>query len=179
MSFSDHLSSGVCLSVRPSVRLSVCLSVCKLFTFLSSSPEPLGQFQPNLAQSILGWRRFKFVQMKGPVLFQGEIIREQRKYIHKIKKIFFSRTSVPISTKLCTKHPWVKGIKNSSNEGPHPFPKGENYELVKINWRNLKFFFSRTTEPISSQLGTWHKASLGEADSILFKWRAPPFFKGR
>ena len=26
----------------------------KLFTFSSSSPEPLGQFQPNLAQSILG-----------------------------------------------------------------------------------------------------------------------------
>ena len=54
VSFSDHLSSGVCLSVRPSVRPSVCLSVCKLFTFSSSSPEPLGQFQPNLAQSILG-----------------------------------------------------------------------------------------------------------------------------
>ena len=28
VSFSDHLSSGVCLSVRPSVRPSVCLSVC-------------------------------------------------------------------------------------------------------------------------------------------------------
>ena len=26
----------------------------KLFKFSSSSPEPLGQFQPNLAQSILG-----------------------------------------------------------------------------------------------------------------------------
>ena len=26
----------------------------KLFTFSSSSQEPLGQFQPNLAQSILG-----------------------------------------------------------------------------------------------------------------------------
>ena len=26
----------------------------KLVTFLSSSPEPLGQFQPNLTQSILG-----------------------------------------------------------------------------------------------------------------------------
>ena len=26
----------------------------KLFTFSSSSPEPQGQFQPNLAQSILG-----------------------------------------------------------------------------------------------------------------------------
>ena len=40
----------------------------------SSSPEPLGQFQLNLAQSILWWSRFKFVQMKGPVLFKGEII---------------------------------------------------------------------------------------------------------
>ena len=26
----------------------------KLFTFSSSSPEPLDQFQPNLAQSIIG-----------------------------------------------------------------------------------------------------------------------------
>ena len=30
------------------------LSVHKLFTFSSSSPEPLGQFQPNSAQIILG-----------------------------------------------------------------------------------------------------------------------------
>ena len=44
--FSDHLSSVICHSV--------CPSVCNLFTFSSSSPEPLGQFQPNLAQSILG-----------------------------------------------------------------------------------------------------------------------------
>ena len=27
----------------------LCPSVHKLFTFSSSSPEPLGQFQPNLA----------------------------------------------------------------------------------------------------------------------------------
>ena len=27
---------------------------CKLFTFSFSYPEPLGQFQPNLAQWILG-----------------------------------------------------------------------------------------------------------------------------
>ena len=26
---------------------------------------------------------------------------------------------------------------------------------------------------------TWHKASLGEGNSSLFKWRAPPFSKGR
>ena len=35
--------------VHPFVRPSVC----KLFT-VSSSTDPLGQFQPNLAQSILG-----------------------------------------------------------------------------------------------------------------------------
>ena len=46
----------------------------KHFTFSSSSPEPIGQFQPNLAQSILGCRGFKFIQMKDPALFQGEII---------------------------------------------------------------------------------------------------------
>ena len=40
----------------------------KLTKFKKSSPEPLSQFQPNLAQSILGWRGFKFVQIKGPAL---------------------------------------------------------------------------------------------------------------
>ena len=70
-----HLSWKLKWAFLITCRPSVCLSVCKLFTFSSSSPEPLGQFQPNLAQSIrLGWRRFNFVQMKGPALFQGEII---------------------------------------------------------------------------------------------------------
>ena len=46
VSFSDHLSSVL------------RLSVCKLFTFSSSSQEPLCQFQPNLAQSSLGWWGF-------------------------------------------------------------------------------------------------------------------------
>ena len=58
---------------------------CKLFTF-SSSPEPLCQFQPNLAQRILGCRGFKFVQMKGSAFFQGEIIMKLWKYIDKFKK---------------------------------------------------------------------------------------------
>ena len=51
-----------------------------------SSPEPLGQLQQNLAQSILGCRKFKFVQMKGLAFSQGEIITKQRKYIDEIKK---------------------------------------------------------------------------------------------
>ena len=47
-------------------------------------------------------------------------------------KIFFSRTTEPISTKLFTKHPWVKGIQVCSNEGPHPFPRGDNYASSHI-----------------------------------------------
>ena len=35
------------------VRRRCCCRCRNLFTFSSSSPEPLGQFQPNLAQSIL------------------------------------------------------------------------------------------------------------------------------
>ena len=46
----------------------------KLFTFSPSSPEPLDQFQPNLAQSIFGWSGFKFFQKKGLVLFQEKVI---------------------------------------------------------------------------------------------------------
>ena len=44
--------------------------------YLKSSPEPLGRFQPNLAQCIPEWRGFKFEQKKGPALFQGEIIKK-------------------------------------------------------------------------------------------------------
>ena len=89
--------------------------------------------------------------MKGPFPFQGEIITKKRKL-----QIFFSRTTEPISTKLGTKYPWVKGIHVCSNEWPLPFPRGDNYEIAKINWRNLKIFFSRTTGPISTKLGTTH-----------------------
>ena len=73
------------------------------------------------------------------------------------KKIFFSRNTEPISTKHGSKHPWVEGIQVCSNEGPRPFPRGDNYEIVKIHWWNLKkILFSRTTEPISNNLGTKH-----------------------
>ena len=38
--------------------------------------------------------------------------------------IFFSRTTGSISTKLGTKHPWVKGIQIYFNEGSRSFFKG-------------------------------------------------------
>ena len=90
--------------------------------------------------------------------------------------IFSSRTSGPISTKLGTKHLWVKGIQVCLNEGPHPFPRGDNKEIAKIHWPTLKIFFLRTTGPISTILGTEHP---WDGKLCLFKWRAMPFSKGR
>ena len=53
VSFSDHLSSVVCLSVRPSVRPSVCLSV-NFSHFHLLLQNHWANFNVNLAQSILG-----------------------------------------------------------------------------------------------------------------------------
>ena len=58
-------------------------------------------------------------------------------------KMFFLRITWPISTKLGTKHPWVMGNHVSSNEGTCSFPRGDNYEIVKIYWQTLKIIFSR------------------------------------
>ena len=41
-------------------------------------------------------------------------------------------------------------------KGPALFPRGDNYEIVKIHWQNLKIFFCRTTEPILTKFGTKH-----------------------
>ena len=59
---------------------------------------------------------------------------------------------------------------------PRPSKRGDNWELIKINWQLLKIF-SRTTGPIFNQ--NLHKPSLGKGDSSLFKWRTLLFFKGR
>ena len=78
-------------------------------------------------------------------------------------KIFFIRTTWPISTKLGTKHPRVMGIQFLLiiNEGPRPFPRGDNKEIAKIHWWPLKIFFLRTTGPISMKLGTKHPKVMG------------------
>ena len=73
----------------------------------------------------------------------------------------FSHFYLPIqnhkvnSTKLDTKHLWVKRIQVYSNRGSHPFPSGNNNNRTKIHWRNFKHF-SRTTWLISPKLGTKH-----------------------
>jgi hypothetical protein len=67
---------------------------------------------------------------------------------------FFSRTTGPILTKLSTNHPWGEGIQVCSNEGDCPSPGGDNSKTIKMHWKFLKIFFSRTSMPNSIKLGT-------------------------
>ena len=51
-----------------------------------------------------------------------------------------------------TKHPWVKelikGIQVCSNEGPCPYPRGDDNEIVKIVYIDeILKIFSRTAGP--------------------------------
>ena len=73
VSFSDHS-----LSIVRRRRFSR-----KLLT-LSSSPKLLDQFQPNMLQSIIGWKAFTFAQMKDHALPRGDI--KEWKYINEIEK---------------------------------------------------------------------------------------------
>jgi hypothetical protein len=57
-------------------------------------------------------------------------------YVYIEKKIF-SRTSRPISIKLGTNHPLVKGILNCSNKGPGPLQRGDNHKNAKRGWGHL------------------------------------------
>ena len=49
---------------------------------------------------------------------------------------------MPISTKLGTKHPWVKEIQVCSNEGPSPFRMGDNSEIAKNTLTKFKIYCS-------------------------------------
>lgn len=61
-----------------------------------------------------------------------------------------------ISTKLGTEYHWVKEIHVCSNEGPCPFQRGDNLELLKKNWHFSKFF-SETDWP----------------EKLKFRWKHP------
>jgi hypothetical protein len=68
-------------------------------------------------------------------------------------KIFFSRTTGPILTRLGTNHPWRKRIQVSLKKGDSLSLRGDNSERVKIHRKFLKIF-SRTSRPKSIKLGT-------------------------
>ena len=81
---------------------------------------------------------------------QMEDNKEIAKIYWRNLKIFFSKTTNPISTNLGPMHPWVKGIQVCSNEGSHSFTKGGKRNRENIYWHVYKFFFSRANKPIST-----------------------------
>ena len=69
--------------------------------------------------------------------------------------------SGPNSIKLGTNHPQVKGIQYYTNQMPGPFQRVDNHKNPKMGSGNLRIFFSRTTGPILSRLGTEHPWAKG------------------
>ena len=121
VSFSDHNLSVVRRHCRRRRRRRCRRRLCKLFTLSSSSPEPLGQFQPNLAQSILGWRRFKW-RATGDnsentlTIFKNLLLQNHWSNF---------------------KQTWHKASLGKGNSSlfkwrATPFPKGDIYEIAKI-----------------------------------------------
>ena len=51
--------------------LMACCPSVNFSHLIFSRTTPQCQFQPNLAQSILGWKGFEFVQMKDQAFFKG------------------------------------------------------------------------------------------------------------
>jgi hypothetical protein len=72
-------------------------------------------------------------------------------------KIFFSRTTGLILTRLGTNLPWTERIQESLKEEDSPSLRRD--KGVKIHRKNLKVF-SRTSRPKS--IKTWYKLSFGE-----------------
>ena len=81
--------------------------------------------RPSVCKLLFKWRATPF-----PMRDNYEIAK-----IHwRVLKIFLSRTTGPISSKLRTNHPWDS---NSFKWRAMPFSKGDNYEKGNILWRNF------------------------------------------
>ena len=101
----------------------------------------LANFKLTWHKAFLGKGDSSFFKWRVPHFSKGWLLRNGEMHWRNLKKIFFSRTSWPISTKLGTMHPLVKVIQVCSNEGPYLFPRGDNYVFANIHWRNLKSLF--------------------------------------
>lgn len=84
--FLNAILSGV----RPCIFLPVYL---KTFHIFDSFYRTTGPISTILAQRIIGWKRFTFVEMEGHCLFQGEIIRNYFKLFGIFQKTFGQKNS--------------------------------------------------------------------------------------
>ena len=89
---------------------------------------------------------FSSPQLKVQVIFPDRLLYVVRLSVCHLSVAFhdhifmFFRTTGPISIKLGTKHPWVKGIQIiCSNVGSYYFRKGDNSNFQPICLENLSF----------------------------------------
>jgi hypothetical protein len=117
VSYSDRPLS-VCLSVRASVRLAVY--VCELLHFRLLFQNRWASFNQTCHKSSLGEGDLSLFKWRAEPFCKGIYYNSERVQIHKkYWKIFFSKTSGPISIKLNANYPWIKGIQmvRSSSKG--------------------------------------------------------------
>ena len=90
---------------------------------------------------------------EGPSPFPNDYIAKKTLYL----KIFLSWIITGPILNFGTTHPSLMEITICSNKGPRPTPRRDNGKIIaKIYWRHLTIFYSRTTESISTKLGTIH-----------------------
>jgi len=75
---------------------------------MTSSQEPLGQFQPNSVGNILGGWGFRFVQIRGKI----------RKILINLQKFSYKPLAGINALLFCMDHLWGKEIEVCSNEVP-------------------------------------------------------------
>ena len=61
-------------------------------------------------------------------------------------------------------YPWVKGIQVCSNDGPCPFPGGDNWGIVRKKLTTFKNLLVQNHWANFNH--TWHKASVDDGDII-------------
>lgn len=67
-----------------------------------------------------------------------EIPKPKWKYIDLFLKIFISRTIVQVSANVNIIFSLSRGTQLSPNEKLHPYRRGDNHRIVKIQWKILK-----------------------------------------
>ena len=132
----------------------VLLVVVLNFSHFCLSQEPLGLFQPNLAQSMLAWWR-----NEGSLPFP-------RGDNNEIVKTHWGNL-IQIHIQTWHKAFLGKGYSSLFKMKGHALCQGEeNDDIVKILWLNFKNLFLQNHCANFNQ--TWHKTSLDEKDLNFF-----------
>ena len=135
---------------------SVGWSVCKASVVRSISFDPFTWSIPNLVQGLRPISRWSLL------IFRSHVQRSRSNHSSQptvLSTLYILITCLLASDVLLLQRrnlnfaPWEGGdiwymkyfLFSLETMGPHPIPKGDVYEIVKIYWWNFKIFFFRTT----------------------------------